>query len=742
MTSTTNALPCGILRGKEDAVAQTIDVSLVAGCPNGDESLALGYLAAALERAGHRVHVAQYRGINDLDEVARQVHRRTPILIGVAIPSGQAALEAVAWIHRVRQLGYRGHITTGGAWATLDRHVVLARCSALDSVIRHDGELPIVALANALATGSHIEDVPGLTTRSGDGRPAPLHDPVGLGLVPVRRRFPLYSGVRTAKISGVRGCWGRCTFCGLRAVREQALEEARALGCSAERARQLGVGSIRRRPVSEVADEMAELYHQHDVRYFHFVDENHLPRDPAAAERAIVELDRALGARKVGRRAINLMLRADDAHPRVVAALARLGMVRGLLGVESTQSTGLTELGRGTARQHIAQGAMAQLVEHRISFHFNVLLIRPDSTLSEIEQEVAALANVQGGLVDPFQVEPYKGTELFEKLAEQGRLEGGPLLYHFWPQEPGARAFTELFTRYKRDALGHVALTAYAYEVLGALAIGDQLGMLGSAGNALRQRAATLTNEHNRLWVDALSSAARWARGIREASSPDRTNGSLATDRSTAPGVATRREADRLVEQFGAVAAQLTLKFSALARDIECASNRPLVTEIRYPRAASAVAIAATVLAAACGGNTDRDGATTSTGGDGSGGAAVSAAGSGTGGDGTTPELGGTGSSGSGGTAGEGGGSSCTGEVALEESADLDRQTWSECGCLEVRLRYTLDADGYAVDVEWSDGGALDSDLKACLLKTVQGQQFPCLAQYPEYWESHCVLLA
>jgi hypothetical protein len=271
---------------------------------------------------------------------------------------------------------------------------------------------------------------------------------------------------------------------------------------------------MRRRPVDHVADEMARLYHDKGVRYFHFVDENHLPRDPEQAQAVLVELREALARRRVGNRAVSLMLRADVATPQVVESLVRLGVVRCLLGVESNTPEGLAALGRG-ATPEANELAVRNLTRHNISFHLNVLLVHPESTLASIEAEVQALRDIEGGLLDPFQVEALEGTDLFERLRRRGQLLGGPHVWHFWPEEPAARRFAEAFYLLKRQVMGQQQLTAYAYEVLGTLAVGGKLGRLGSAHRSLAQEGRRHIAIHNALWISLLEEAIAHAKEPR-----------------------------------------------------------------------------------------------------------------------------------------------------------------------------------------------------------------------------------
>jgi len=682
-----------------------MDVVLVATLPDGDESLGLAYLAAALRQAGHRPRVVTFRGCGDLEQAARRACNGPAPLLGLAIPSGHAAIDILAFLHRVRALGYRGHVTCGGAYATLARDRLLRTVDGLDSVVRHDGEIPIARLADALSRDEALATVPGLTTREGDGVPAPVDDRTGMLMAPERDDLRLYAGVPSAKISAVRGCWGGCRYCGLAGLRREAMREARARGLSTQAACSAGVGGMRRRPVDHVADEMARLYHDKGVRYFHFVDENHLPRDPEQAQAVLVELREALARRRVGNRAVSLMLRADVATPQVVESLVRLGVVRCLLGVESNTPEGLAALGRG-ATPEANELAVRNLTRHNISFHLNVLLVHPESTLASIEAEVQALRDIEGGLLDPFQVEALEGTDLFERLRRRGLLLGGPHVWHFWPEEPAARRFAEAFYLLKRQVMGQQQLTAYAYEVLGTLAVGGKLGRLGSAHRSLAQEGRRHIAIHNALWISLLEEAIAHAKEPR-------------------PG-----QVDALLKTGSLRAASVTLAFARLAKAVHGAANQSLRTDVFYPRTTTAVAFAAAVLAASCGGTTTT---TAWGGGDAS---AIDAS------DGGSADA----SDASDATLGDGSADDaqdspvCTGSVARKELESIREAAEASCELIcsnvedmFVSYSFVLDDEGRVVDMKLDDGEPVPPEIKECYLASVAGQVFPCLAEYPTW---------
>jgi hypothetical protein len=454
---------------------------------------------------------------------------------------------------------------------------------------------------------------------------------------------------------------------------------------------------MRRRPVDHVADEIARLYHDKGVRYFHFVDENHLPRDSEQAQAVLVELREALSRRRVGNRAVSLMLRADVATPQVVESLVRLGVVRCLLGVESNTQEGLAALGRG-ATPEANDLAVRNLTRHNISFHLNVLLVHPESTLASIEAEVQALRGIEGGLLDPFQVEALEGTDLFERLRRRNLLVGGPHVWHFWPEEPAARRFAEAFYLLKRQVMGQQQLTAYAYEVLGTLAVGGKLGRLGAAHLALADEARRHIATHNALWISLLEEIIAHAREPR-------------------PG-----QVEVLLKTGSVRAANVTLAFARLAKAVHGAANQSLRTDVFYPRTTTAVAFAAAVLAASCGGTTT----TTAWGGGDASAVDASDSGSSDGSDGsdaTTQDS-----------------PVCTGPVARKELESIREAAEESCEliCSNVKdmfvsYSFVLDDEGRVVDMKLDDGEPVPPEIKECYLASVAGQVFPCLAEYPTW---------
>ena len=86
---------------------------------------------------------------------------------------------------------------------------------------------------------------------------------------------PTLIGIPKADVAASRGCAGRCAYCGVSALERDLANERTLLGLDARYPR----GSIQR-PVGDLAEEVAALYHDRSVRVVRLVDDNLLGPDP------------------------------------------------------------------------------------------------------------------------------------------------------------------------------------------------------------------------------------------------------------------------------------------------------------------------------------------------------------------------------------------------------------------------------------------------------------------------------
>jgi radical SAM superfamily enzyme YgiQ (UPF0313 family) len=466
------------------------------------ENLGLACLLGALRDAGLHGELAVLNTPSDLDPIARRALAGDVHLVGLALPDGNTAFLPLALGELLRHRGFAGHLTCGGAFATLARQWLLERYRWLHSVVRFAGERPLVELTRALAAGRSPTAVPGLTTRAGDGPPAPVTDPLPLRVRPEHGELPEVLGQRVAHVSSARGCPGRCLYCGPAALQTQERSEGRRAGCSAAALRAAGVGGIRRRDPDELCDELAALWHDRGVRYFYFVDEHLLPADRDAALDQLHRWRTGLARRKVGRFGFGMMSRADLLHPDVVRSAVDLGLVRCFVGVELASPAELRRYARSSG---VAEGlaAVDRLAAHGVATVANLMLVHPDSTPAAVAGALEFLTGLRHGVFEATRMLPYHGTRLQQRLAREGRLVGNPLRWDYTFQDPVLTRFAEIFARLRGEAFGNYSLAFRVHDLALALALTRRLRPEVPTTD-LAHRCDELAAEANRLRIAAL----------------------------------------------------------------------------------------------------------------------------------------------------------------------------------------------------------------------------------------------
>ncbi|MBN1610083.1 MAG: B12-binding domain-containing radical SAM protein [Polyangiaceae bacterium] len=385
-----------------------------------EENLGLAMVAAALVRARHRVEVVAFNEASELEAVAEQVTRRRPELIGLGIQFQHRAIEFLALARRLRELGFRGHLTCGGQYPTMAYRELIAHEPCLDSVVLHEGEATMVELARALTGREALATVSGLALRGPDGtleRTAPRPPVADLDTLPFAHRYRPHSrhlGLPFIPISGSRGCWGSCAFCSITTTHRSARAHS-------------GVKLLRFRSPANIAAEMAALWHAAGGRcLFCFHDETLLLPRPSDTRARLTELRQCLDELGVGEVALNGKCRPDCITAELARELRRLGVVRLFVGVENGSQRGLDHLGRRIRMEQIEQ-ALSAVQGAGIMVCYNLLLFEPDAVLDDVRESIEFIRRHSSVPVNFCRAEAYHGTPLFERLRARGALLGSYL---------------------------------------------------------------------------------------------------------------------------------------------------------------------------------------------------------------------------------------------------------------------------------------------------------------------------
>src|SRR5262249_20583267 len=128
------------------------------------EPLGMEYIAAALERRGHRVTLADLRFTTS---VAAQIRAARPALVGIAAMHALETDEVTDLVRRVRALSPEVPILVGGHTAAAYPEPFLIPETA--AVVVDDGERAMPDVCDALERGAPLSGVPGLALRGPDG---------------------------------------------------------------------------------------------------------------------------------------------------------------------------------------------------------------------------------------------------------------------------------------------------------------------------------------------------------------------------------------------------------------------------------------------------------------------------------------------------------------------------------------------------------------------------------------------
>lgn len=373
-----------------------------------EENLGLRYMASALEQQGHEALIIPFNEEADIPQVVRSLMAAAPEIAGLSMVFTGRAREFCRLASKLREAGYAGHLTAGGHFAALNCEQLLTDFPEFDSIALGEGEELICNLA------AHLDDlsgVAGFCYRSPDGslRTNPgTGNPENLDTLPFPRRteFHEYFGQRIASILSSRGCWRECAFCSIDAWYRSG-----------------GGRKFRIRSIDNIVAEMAELYHQHDIRIFNFQDDNFFLPDPKQALARFKALRKGLKKAGVEKIAIAVKARPDSINRAALEVLDDLGIFRVFLGVENASQRGLDNLNRKNTVAQI-ENALKILNDYDLHIAYNLLMFEPDTNMQDI---AINLDFMERHVDNPFnfcRAEAYAYTGLEKKLRADNILSG------------------------------------------------------------------------------------------------------------------------------------------------------------------------------------------------------------------------------------------------------------------------------------------------------------------------------
>jgi anaerobic magnesium-protoporphyrin IX monomethyl ester cyclase len=380
------------------------------------EALGIRYLASFLEVNGHGVDVLE-PSLSQLSikDTAKAILKEDYDLVGFTVPYGGLFPNVVNVIKIIRDAGFKSHITNGGHFSTFEHIDILRYNKNIDSVVRHEGEVTLLALVNNLDDQNNFKTIPGLSYREGEkshvNPPRPLIENLDELPFPKRDDYSRYNeGDHYAMVTS-RGCYGNCSFCSVRAF--YGYDNA----------------SLRFRSPDNVVDEIEYLVDNYGAKVISFLDDNFMGGKigkKRAKEIANAIINRGLDI------FFEISCRSDDIDEHILSEMKKAGLRHVSVGIESGNDEVLKRFNKKvTVSDNIA--AIKILRKNNLSFTPYFIMFDPWTTLDELkcnllflyDNKICTYRTVKNAITI------YKGTPFFAQLKNELRRRIWEYQYEF-----------------------------------------------------------------------------------------------------------------------------------------------------------------------------------------------------------------------------------------------------------------------------------------------------------------------
>jgi radical SAM superfamily enzyme YgiQ (UPF0313 family) len=394
-------------------MAKGCDILLI-GYEEG-ENLGLRSIVSYLRQFDIEAHIEQYHP-DTRNKILDACLEHLPEVVGFSLIFQRFLSDFAGLIYFLREHGIKSHFTMGGHFPSIDSRFVLEYIPGLDSVVRCEGEHTTLELIKHLMAGTPLEEISGLTFRSGSSITVnpPRHLIEDLDTLPFPERDRcayriLGTGVST--LLGSRGCYYNCSFCSIRQFYKE------------------GDGPARRtRSPHNVVDEIESLYRELGSRIFIFEDDDFYARNTIQRQwinEFLIELKNRKLDKKIGWR---ISCRVDDIEEQILRKMADAGLLCVYLGIEAGNNTSLNVYNKNYDTEDL-MNSLAILEKLHMYYEFGFMLFNPYCTMETIREDIEFLRKLgQSGLavVHFTKMVPYKGTPVEKRLLATGRLTGTP----------------------------------------------------------------------------------------------------------------------------------------------------------------------------------------------------------------------------------------------------------------------------------------------------------------------------
>ena len=293
-------------------------------------NLGLGYLSSKLKESGYTVVICDIEA--EPETIIKSAKDMSPLIIGFSLIFQFCIEKLASLIRKLRAEGLDCHFTIGGHFPSLSYRETLQIIPELNSVVRFEGEMTLLELADVIGLGKEWRGIQGIAYH--DGREVVVNSlrPQIANLdslpYPDRNFEPETAlGRKAMPLLASRGCARTCSFCSIQTFYRAAPGKV-----------------VRTRNPAKVVEEMRMLHEERGITIFLFQDDD-FPLYGKVWRRWATDFVNELNRSGLSRRVIwKISCRVDSVEAELFAAMRDAGLYLVYMGLESGNEEGLRAL--------------------------------------------------------------------------------------------------------------------------------------------------------------------------------------------------------------------------------------------------------------------------------------------------------------------------------------------------------------------------------------------------------------
>ena len=378
--------------------------------------LGLAYLAAVLEKRGHKVKIIDGPAMSlTLEELAWETEKANPDIVGISAitPIVHRAYQAATEIKRTLP---KTPIVLGGPHPSLFPKETLLENPSVDMVCVGEGEYTMLELVEALENGSDLDRIQGIAFRDGkkiiqnpvrgfienlDVLPFPARH-----LLPMDKYRPLpnqYRRLPVVHLMASRGCPFTCTYC----------------------SKAIFGRNTRIRSPNNVIAEIKHVRDKYKAREIHFKD------DTFTLQNTWVKKLCHLFNEEVPDLLWACFTRVDMVNKELLKTMHEAGCHRIGYGIESSNQELLDTIKKGITLDQI-RNAVRWTKEAGIELGLSFMLALPGETPEKAHDTIKFAKELDPDYAQFCITTPYPGTELYNQAKKYGTLIHDFPSYTIW----------------------------------------------------------------------------------------------------------------------------------------------------------------------------------------------------------------------------------------------------------------------------------------------------------------------